>query len=329
MATVLGHGKIFRQIVKMLEREHLSRKDIISRCISYANLTAEELSDKSAGSLQNGIRSRVGAVLSEMEARDLIAEDGDKLYYLVASRPVVIRIERCERELIKALSEGPMERSEIRDRLKSVFGTDKTATTRDDDILMTFLGQLLKKLESLGVIKKSANIYSLSEKASAKSDDINSMLSLRSDYIAKLHSRGGEFFEGYFMELLKKYLEKHGKRVTECYVTGGSADGGIDGIAKTEDSLGFRETIMVQTKNRIEITSETDIRGFYGAVCAARGSRGIYVTTSDFHSSAKAFLDGLDDCIGINGSKLFKMAIECRYGIRSSGKALTVDDKII
>ncbi|MBQ8880379.1 MAG: restriction endonuclease [Clostridia bacterium] len=329
MAAALTHSRIYRKIVEMLERAHLDRRDIISRCISIAGLTKDELSDRSAGSLQNGLRSRIGAVLNEMEARDLIAEDSDGLYYLVASRPVVIRIERCERELIKALSEKPMDKGEIRDRLKRIFGTDKTATTRDDDILMTFLGQLLKKLEALGVIKRSANEYSLSEKASARADDINSMLSLRDDYISRLHARGGEFFEGYFMELLKRYLEKHGKRVTECYVTGGSADGGIDGIAKTEDSLGFREIIMVQTKNRIEITSETEVRGFYGAVCAARGSRGIFVNTSDFHSSARAFLDGLDDCIGINGDRLFRIAIETKYGIRSLGGVLTVDDKII
>ena len=307
----------------------MSRKDIISACISRAGLTPEEMADKSTGSLQNILRSRTGTVLSEMEARDLIREDGDGLYYAVVSRPVVIRIEKCERELIRALSEKAMTRSEIRDRLKSVFGTDKTVSTKDDDVLMTFMGQILKKLEKLGVITRRENAYSLSQKATAKADDINSMLALRSEYIAALHRRGGEFFEGYFMELLRRYLEKQGKRVTECYVTGGSADGGIDGIAKTEDSLGFRETVMVQTKNRTEITSETDVRGFYGAVCAAKGSRGMYVNTSDFHPTAKAFLDSLDDCVGISGGRLFKMAIECKYGIICRGGMLAVDTKII
>ena len=131
------------------------------------------------------------------------------------------------------------------------------------------------------------------------------------------------------MTLLKKYSEKHGKRVLECYVTGGSDDGGIDGVIKTEDSLGFREITMVQTKNRLDIPSETDVRGFYGAVCAKRGTRGIYATTSDFHSGAKKFLEALDDCVGINGERIFAMAIECGYGIKKNGKELKIDTNLL
>jgi restriction system protein len=171
--------------------------------------------------------------------------------------------------------------------------------------------------------------YALSSNASANADDINAMLNLKNEFLQKLHSRGGEFFENYFMTLLSKYSKKHGKKVIECYVTGGSADGGIDGVMKTEDSLGFREVIMVQTKNRIDIPSETDVRGFYGAVCAKRGTRGIYATTSDFHSGAKKFLDALDDCIGINGERIFAMAAECGYGIKKHGESLEIDSKVI
>ena len=98
---------------------------------------------------------------------------------------------------------------------------------------------------------------------------------------------------------------------------------------ETSDPLGFRETIMVQTKNRIESTNETTVRGFYGAVCARQGSRGIFVTSSDFHPSAKAFLDGIDNCVGVDGDKLFEMACLTHYGVKKSGSELTVDDKII
>jgi len=86
---------------------------------------------------------------------------------------------------------------------------------------------------------------------------------------------------------------------------------------------------MVQTKNRSEVAVETDVRGFYGAVCAKQGSRGIYAITSHFHSGAQAFLDGLDDCIGVNGDRLFSMALECSYGIKKTANGLAVDEKII
>ena len=86
---------------------------------------------------------------------------------------------------------------------------------------------------------------------------------------------------------------------------------------------------MVQMKNRIEVTNETTVRGFYGAVCAYRGTRGIFATTSDFHSSAKSFLDGIDNCVGVNGGKIFEMAKECGYGIRLRHGRYTIDNKVL
>ena len=321
--------KIYREIVDLLEYAHLDRRDIISRIIQRSKLTETERADNSVGSVQNKLRCDIGKILSEMEARGLIATDSDELYYLASRKPIVIRIEQCEKELIRALSEQPMAKKEIRDRLKAVFGTDKTASTKDDDVLYTFMGQTLSKLTSLGVIVLKDGKYHLSEKAAAAADDINAMLVLRSEFISAIHSRGGEFFENYFMTLLSKYAQKHGKKIIECYVTGGSADGGIDGVMKTEDALGFRETTMVQTKNRTDIVSETDVRGFYGAVCAKRGTRGIYACMSDFHNGASAFLSELDDCVGVNGDRVFRMAVECLYGIKRVNGKLTVDNRII
>jgi len=329
MAGITNHSRIYRQIVDMLEFSHLDRRDIISKCVARSGLSSEQLADKSVGSTQNVLRGQIGSVLNEMVARGLIATDRDGLYYLVSARPVVIRIEKCESEILRALTERPMTKIELRDRLRAVMGTDKTATMRDDDTLATFMGQILKRLINLGVLNIVEGTYTLSPKASARADDINEMLALRSDFIARLHSRGGEFFENYFMNLLSKYMKKHGKRVLECYVTGGAADGGIDGVIKTEDSLGFREVTMVQTKNRTDISSETDVRGFYGAVCARRGTRGIFAACSDLHESAKEFLDALDDCVYVNGERLFKMAVECLYGIKKAGGKLAVDTKVI
>lgn len=329
MKRTISHAKICRTVVDILEKTPLPREALIERCALNAGLAKEELANKTAGSVYSNLRSRIGTVINEMHSQNLVGMDSLGKYFLVSARPIIIRIEKCETEIIKALTEKPMTKTELRDRLKSVFGTDKTATTRDDDTISTIMGQLLKKLTAKNVIFLEAGEYSLSKSILAYADDVNSMMALKSDFLAKLHSRGGEFFENYFMMLLKKYLTKHGKKVIECTVTAGSADGGIDGIAKTEDSLGFVEIIMVQTKNRIELSSETDVRGFYGAVCAKRGTRGIFAATSDFHEGAKEFIDSLDDCVGINGDKIFSMAIECSYGIKRTEKAFEIDYRVI
>ncbi len=321
--------KINRSITKILEKKPLTRNELISACMQSLEISSNDKLDTGIGSLYNKARISIGECINEMHASSFIGIDNHGRYYLITSRPVIIRIEKCEKELIKALSEGPKSQKELKDILSSIFGADKTATKKDDDILSTYIGQLLKKLISYGAVINSESIYSLSEHISAAADNINEMMALKSEFIEKLHSKGGEFFENYFMTLLSKYSKKHGKKILECYVTGGSSDGGIDGVMKTEDSLGFREITMVQTKNRLEIATETDLRGFYGAVCAKRGTRGIYAITSDFHSGAVNFVKELDDCIGVNGDKIFSMAIECLYGIKKSGGKLIVDSKIL
>lgn len=329
MSIRTNHTKIYRQIVDVLTKAPQYRAGLVNLCLDKYKLNNEEKNDSEAGSIKNQLRSDIGTTVNEMHAAGLIALDSKGRYYLVSTKPIAIRIEKCQKEIIKVLSCSPLTKSEINSKLRSVLGTDKTVTTKDDDILATYIGQLLKKMISENIISLTNGIYSLTPKVCANANNVNELLALKSEFISRIHTKGGEYFENYFMSLLKKYSEAHDKKVLECYVTGGSEDGGIDGVMKTEDSLGFREVTMVQTKNRIELTTETDVRGFYGAVCAKKGTRGIYSTTSGFHPSAENFLSPLDDCIGIDGEQVFKMAIECSYGIKKSAGKLIIDNKLL
>ena len=113
-------------------------------------------------------------------------------------------------------------------------------------------------------------------------------------------------------------------------MSGGSQDGGIDGRIETTDALGFSECVMLQTKCRRENlhVTEREVRGFYGAVCAAGGSRGIFVTTSYFHEGAVRFLAGIPNCTGIDGEKLFSIAKQCAFGLRRVEGGYTIDRKV-
>ena len=307
------HTKIYKNISDILENNPMRRNELVKSVCLNLGYNACQLN---VGSSTNSARSDIGNAINEMIDSGLIKIDKNGLYYLFSSRPVIIRIEKCEREILKALTEAPHTKRDLKNRLDQVFGADKTASRKDDDTVSSYLGQLLKKLLKYGAIKLEEDKYLLSEKISANADNINEIMALKADFLSKLHSKGGEFFENYFMTLLSKYEKSQNKKVLECYVTGGSDDGGIDGVMKTEDSLGFRETTMVQTKNRLEIATETDGRGVYGAVCAKRGTRGIYAISSDFHPGAERFLSALDDCIGVNGDRIFNMALKCSYGIK-------------
>ena len=317
-----SHKRIYRLIIDEIEKGAAVRGEIIDRTLDRLCTDATCPADRSR------IRGEVGAILTEMQDTGVVAVAKDTLT-LNTSRPVALRIENCEREIINLLKVQPMTRAAIRSSLEKFFGTDKTATQKDDQTLYSLIGQVLKRLCTLGVLTLADGKYRISPEKAARVDDIASILALKADYITRLHAKGGEFFEHYIMTLLSKYLSKQGKTVTECSTMGGAMDGGIDGIIKTVDPLGFREFIMVQAKNRNEITVETTVRGFYGAVCAAQGSRGIFATTSDFHPSALAFLDGIDNCVGVNGRKIFEMAIECQYGVKKKHGKYVIDTKTL
>ena len=329
MIRRVSDTKLYKTVTEVLEKSPRTRKQLIADVISEMKLTREQLADRGVNSLQNILRSRLGTMINDMQKHGVITLDEQMRYTLVYEKPITVRVEGCEREIFRALSESPMTRTEIRNRVLTALGADKTASLLDDQKIYACTGQIIKHLKDDGAITLEGGRYSLSPKLVAKADDVNALLSLRNEFLSAVHTQGGEFLENYFMALLARYMEKQGKKVLECYVTGGTEDGGIDGIIKIEDPLGFRETIMVQTKNRMIVVDETAVRGFYGAVCAKQGSRGIYVVSASFHSGAKKFLDSIDNCVGVDGNRLFSMALECLYGIKKTASGLVIDEKII
>ncbi len=326
--TANEKSKIYKLTVSSLERDALTKSEIFGIVFERLGLDIKELAEVSPQSRASDIRLAISSVIEGLLGRGLLTKDGER-YRLTESKPVVVRAARCEKEILTMLSERPMPKKDIRERLEIILGTRKTATKKDDNILFSYLGQILKRLVNERTVVCRDGLYSISRSRSASVGDIEQTLELQNDFLELLHSKGGEFFEHYFLNLLSKYLAKHGKTILESYVTGGSSDGGIDGVARTVDCLGFRETIMIQTKNRHSYASETEVRSFYGAVCAKMGSRGIFVTSSDFHSTAADFLDSIDNCVGVNGAKLFEMASECLYGIKRRDGKLIIDREVI
>jgi restriction endonuclease Mrr len=328
MKNLREYRRIYKKIVDTLEVSPRTRAELLRSVVESLINDEKKLSDRRTNATQNLLRSACGAVVTEMTNRGMIYVDDLGLYHNAADKPVVIRLERCEEQILILLRERARTKKEIRDELVKFFKTDKTITTRDDNMLFSFIGQILKSLVREESIVYDGSLYSIAPLKIAEMKNKQELLSFKASFLSLIHSRGGEFFEHYFMNLLEKYLIRSGKIITESYVTGGAEDGGIDGICKTVDSLGFKETIMVQTKNRLESTSETDVRGFYGAVCARQGSRGIFVTTSTFHPLAEKLLDSIDNCVGVDGEKMFSMALDTAYGIKKKGNTLTIDYKI-
>ena len=325
MPNIPEYNEIFGLALDELEMSELGRREIIDKIIFALTEGADKISPEERFSL----RSKIGVVLSDMEKKAMIATTRDGTLKKREDKIIAIRIEKCEEQILKLVQEAPKTKAELRDALVYYFGTDTTVTDRDDNRLFTYIGQILKRLVNDGIFDLKDGKYVCAEEKSAYIKNRTEVLALKAAYLSRLHSKGGEFFEYYFINLLTRYFTRMGKTVIDAHVTGGSDDGGIDGIVKTVDSLGFREIIMVQTKNRADLSSETDVRSFYGAVCAQQGSRGIFATSSGFHPTASRLLDSIDNCVGVDGDKLFSMACDISYGIRRNGEKLIIDSEIL
>ena len=100
-------------------------------------------------------------------------------------------------------------------------------------------------------------------------------------------------------------------------VTGGSGDGGIDGKIR-EDALGLDE-VYLQAKRYAAGNSvgEGDLRDFVGAIDAVGTTKGVFVTTSSFTKSAKAYVEKSSKrIILIDGEELARLMVEHNIGIR-------------
>ncbi len=167
---------------------------------------------------------------------------------------------------------------------------------------------------------------------------------LKENFLRKIRSLGGKYFEYYSVYLLERYSLRNGRRIDGLKVSGGDHDGGIDGEIEVTDRIGFRETIYIQAKNwnpncgkqESWVIGETNLQQFIGAVAyrqAREGKqhcRGIFMTTSYFTTGAKEMLDKMSDkFVGYDGDDLFEAAKECSFGVIERDGQWVLDEKLL
>jgi restriction system protein len=101
------------------------------------------------------------------------------------------------------------------------------------------------------------------------------------------------------------------------FTDGYTRDGGIDGIIN-EDPLGL-DVVYLQAKryapgNTVGIEK---VRGFAGSLVGHGATKGVFVTTSHFAPSAKAYVDRIPQrLILIDGAELTRLMVRFGVGIR-------------
>lgn len=132
---------------------------------------------------------------------------------------------------------------------------------------------------------------------------------VKSDLLEKLKVIDPYYFEKVILILLQEM------GYGDFIETSKSGDGGIDGIIN-EDKLGL-DKIFIQAKRYGENkVREKDIRNFIGAM-SGDTSKGVFVTTSDFHEGAiKKAHDAHHTIVLINGVKLVDLLHQYNVGIQ-------------
>ncbi|MBQ8263880.1 MAG: restriction endonuclease [Oscillospiraceae bacterium] len=312
----------------------IRRKQLIEAVIGKITFTAEQMKNTAPGSELVSAKSRIGMILSSaMKSRYIIE---DELGYMSLNSAEINYISKyqCRDFVVKALEGGSFTKQELFRRAEEHFCNCELSPEEKDLQLRSVLGQVIARLEEEAHICRCGDKYALAHDMRYPSTELGCYLreaalggGVEKYFLKAVHTMGGEWFELYAVELLEKYFKKCGKTIISASVSGGSNDGGIDGIINTRDWLGYRELILMQMKNRNSIVTPKDVREFYGAVCAEQGSRGLYVTISSFHPEAQKLIDKVDNLIGIDGHRIFLIAKKCRYGLVFKNGKLCIDEE--
>ena len=144
--------------------------------------------------------------------------------------------------------------------------------------------------------------------------DLNNELA--TELLDKLKENSFLYFENFVIQLLQKM--GYGEfREDASQHTGQSGDQGIDGII-SQDRLGL-ENVYIQAKRFANNSvGSPDIRNFIGSLAIQGVSKGVFLTTSKFSSSAiQTALDSKQQkIILIDGKELTKLAIEYNLGVQ-------------
>ncbi|WP_218396211.1 restriction endonuclease [Alteromonas lipotrueae] len=143
---------------------------------------------------------------------------------------------------------------------------------------------------------------------------INEALAL--ELISRTREATPAFFEDLLIELLLA-MGYGGTGEGAAHALGKSGDNGIDGVID-QDPLGV-DQIYIQAKRYAEGNNvgAGDVRDFFGALNLKRAQKGIFITTSDFTTSAQDTANNLGTRIVlINGKELAKLMLRYNIGSR-------------
>ena len=139
---------------------------------------------------------------------------------------------------------------------------------------------------------------------------------LGNDLLDRILAAPPDFFERLVVKLLTA-MGYGGSTADAARALGKSGDGGVDGVID-QDALGL-DRIYVQAKRyaRNNSVGPSAIRDFFGSLDRFKAAKGLFVTTSNFTTSARETAEFLSKRIVlVDGAQLAKLMIRHEVGCR-------------
>ncbi len=133
------------------------------------------------------------------------------------------------------------------------------------------------------------------------------------ELLERISGSSPRFFEKLVVDLLVA-MGYGGSRKDAGQAIGKSGDDGIDGIIK-EDRLGL-DAVYVHAKRWKTTVGRPDVQSFAGSLEGHRARKGVFITTSQFSSEAKDYVNRIEKkIILIDGEQLANLSIEFGIGV--------------
>lgn len=281
------YDQLLRPLLALSVVEDITRRSATEAMIREFKLTPAEIEQRLPSGGSTYIRNRTGWAMSFLTKGGLIAKVAPKTY----------RATEFGRDF---LSKHPQ--TIALSDLEAIPGWEEAWNTR------------AKKREAAAL----AGITAQGETTSTPYERIETAFSeLRETLISDLLGQLGKIdpfrFEQVVLDLLVA-MGYGGSRKEAAAVTQKTSDEGIDGVIN-EDRLGL-DVIYIQAKRWKASVGRPEIQSFVGALAGKKATKGIFITTSQFHDNATDYADGLHQkIILIDGHRLAELMIEHGIGV--------------
>lgn len=298
------------QVILNFNKKYILRKLLIDKCIEGLHLSKKELADKSPRGILNVSKCRFGNAIDLMIAGGYFSQDENKILCKLKEEKPEITVETIKRDskiekiILDALAKKPLKKQEIFSlATKEIVSKDVTLQVARCDT-----GRVLQELKKSGKVQEKNNLLSLPVKKS-ETADVKKVFEVLSDEELVDHS----------VALLEKWFSYSGYKEVVAENTDGPNDNGIDGIINCTDSLGYRETVILQVKHiakKEKYVPLCEVREFLGVLAAhPTALKGIFVTNAKYHKDTVKFVNSYKSkyFLLLDGKALLNLAKGCGY----------------